>query len=186
MQVDSPRLNGNTAEMRLTTLINQGSCTLVYLLVFGFTNPAVAAPKRLVCQSETGQAAARYWSEQAERNRAYGQIDKANQMEQTAAFCERSAFSRKIIITFDDQTLNRSQEQQADFEMLTLCGLEGGETMPARILWRDHQYQISYYHAFYRTMRYFNVDASNLRGGFVDQRDFNCQFQSYGVSEGML
>ena len=66
------------------------------------TVTAEAAPKRLICEAETGKAAARYWSEQAARNRAYGKTKQAEQMERTAAFCEDAAFSRQIAIHFDD------------------------------------------------------------------------------------
>lgn len=92
------------------------------------TVTAEAAPKRLICEAETGKAAARYWSEQAARNRAYGKTKQTEQMERTAAFCEDAAFSRQIAIHFDDTDTLLGTEQLADFEMQTLCGLERGES----------------------------------------------------------
>ena len=50
--------------------------------------PADAAPRRMACLSETGESSARYWSEQAKNNRNFGNLDKANQFEQNAAYCE--------------------------------------------------------------------------------------------------
>lgn len=150
------------------------------------TVTAEAAPKRLICEAETGKAAARYWSEQAARNRAYGKTKQAEQMEQTAVFCEDAAFSRQIAIHFDDTDTLLGTEQLADFEMQTLCGLERGESLPAKIKINGSGYQVSFYQVTHKVMRYFNIDRSTLHGGFVDQRDFRCKFESYAVSDGLF
>ena len=107
-------------------------------------------------------------------------------MERTAAFCEDAAFSRQIAIHFDDTDTLLGTEQLADFEMQTLCRLERGESLPAKIKINGSGYQVSFYQVTHEVMRYFNVDRSTLHGGFVDQRDFRCKFESYAVSDGLF
>jgi hypothetical protein len=35
-------------------------------------------------------------------------------------------------------------------------------------------------------MRYFHIDRDSLAAGFVDQRDFQCRFESYDLSDKLL
>lgn len=146
---------------------------------------ADAAPRRMACLSETGDSSARYWSEQAKNNRHFGNFDKANQFEQNAAYCETSEYGRKVVVTFDAKP-SAVDIQLADFQLYTLCGLEGGDIVPAKITSNDETYTVSYYHNYYRMMRYFHIDRDSLTAGFVDQRDFQCRFESYDLSDKLL
>ena len=186
--VDSNTLNRNTRLMAAVNFPNRFLASIILgaglLALFNFSTNA--KPKRLVCFSETGQAAALYWSEQAAMNRAYGRIDKANQMEQTAAFCEGSTYSRSVAITFEESKSLQLYDSNAEFQMHTLCGLEGGDVEPARINREQNSYVVSYYHEAFRTMRYFHIDSKKLLAGFGNSRDFQCEFESYGVSDGLI
>ncbi len=147
--------------------------------------PADAAPRRMACLSETGESSARYWSEQAKNNRNFGNLDKANQFEQNAAYCEASEYGRKVVVTFDAGP-NAADIQSADFQLYTICGFEGGDIIPAKINMKEDTYTVSYYHNYYRMMRYFHIDRDSLAAGFVDQRDFQCRFESYDLSDKLL
>ena len=146
---------------------------------------ADAAPRRLACLSEAGETSARYWSEQAKNNRNFGNIDKANQFEQNAAYCEASEYGRKVVVTFETGS-SAADTQPADFQLYTICGLEGGHIIPAKIYQDNETYTVSYYHNYYRMMRYFHIDRDDLTAGFVDQRDFQCRFESYDLSDKLL
>ena len=146
---------------------------------------ADAAPRRLACLSEAGETSARYWSEQAKNNRNFGNFDKANQFEQNAAYCEASEYGRKVVVTFDTGS-SATDIQSADFQLYTICGFEGGHIIPAKIYQDNETYTVSYYHNYYRMMRYFHIDRDSLAAGFVDQRDFQCRFESYDLSDKLL
>ncbi|MGB1190955.1 MAG: hypothetical protein ACPG4A_12055 [Pseudomonadales bacterium] len=156
---------------------------IIFLGFLSFSHQGAAAPQRISCTSQTGEFSARYWSEQAKKNRAFGQNQKANQLEQNAAFCETSEFGRKVIITFDAELPNENEEISAEFQLYTLCGMEGGDVIPARISANQNELSVAYYHPRYRTMRYFQIERPSLKGGFVSQRDFQCQFKSFDVSD---
>ena len=146
---------------------------------------ADAAPRRMACLSETGESSARYWSEQAKNNRNFGNFAKANRFEQHAAHCEASEYGRKVVVTFDAGP-SAADIQSADFQLYTICGLEGGDIVPAKITSNDETYTVSYYHNYHRMMRYFHIDRDSLTAGFVDQRDFQCRFESYDLSDKLL
>ncbi len=107
-------------------------------------------------------------------------------MEQNAAFCESSEFGRKVVVTFNAELPIENEEISAEFQLFTICGKEGGEVRPAKISVIQDELSIAYYHQFYRTMRYFQVERSSLKAGFVDQRDFRCQIESFDVSDRMF
>ena len=104
-------------------------------------------------------------------------------MEQTAAFCETSKFGRKAVVTFEGELPEGNQEITAEFQLFTLCGKEGGDIIPAKLSLDEKTFSVSYYHPVYRTMRYFQIQHPSLTAGFVEQRDFRCQFESFDVSD---
>ena len=158
-------------------------CLLLLMLASFYLE---AAPRRIACTSESGEASAIYWSEQAKKNRAFGQSDKADILETNAAYCEGSSFGRKVVVTLDTEVLDGETEHNADFQLYTLCGREGGDRIAARISSDIDQFTVSYYHTYYRMMRYFYIDSATLNGGFVDQRDFQCRYESYDVSDKLM
>lgn len=161
---------------RLTTLVICALCS----------QQLDAAPKRLSCISQTGENSKQYWSQQAAKNRAFGQTEKATQLEIRASYCEASKYGRKVVITFDEAEKINDAEQPAEFQIYTLCGMEGGEIIPARIKVDGGRLGIAYYHPSLHLMRYFNIDQSSLKGGFRDQSDFQCRHESYDLSDKLL
>ena len=154
----------NTLRMLYTTPYKATCRRLLGLATALIVVGADAAPRRLACLSETGQSSARYWSEQAKNNRNFGNFDKANQFEQNAAYCEASEYGRKVVVTFDAGP-NAVDIQSADFQLYTICGFEGGDIIPAKINMAEDTYTVSYYHNYYRMMRYFHIDRDSLGRG---------------------
>ena len=87
------------------------------------------------------------------------------------------------VVTFDGELPEGNQEITAEFQLFTLCGEEGGDIIPAKLSLDQKTFSVSYYHPVYRTMRYFQIQRPSLTAGFVEQRDFRCQLESFDVSD---